>query len=108
MFIMEKKKVIIALCCTALFFKSPIILVDKNMEFISEEEQMFTYTFKDIQQTMYATGSVNIRTLPSMKGEKVGMLSKDQKVSVTGRCNETGRDNAFFFQFTYPTFHRRS
>ena len=47
------------------------------------------YTFTDLNKTMYATSSVNVRNLPSADGDKVGSLSKSQEVKVTGQCNET-------------------
>lgn len=47
------------------------------------------YIFTDLNKTMYATSSVNVRNLPSADGDKVGSLSKGQEVKVTGQCNET-------------------
>ncbi|MCH5258995.1 MAG: sigma-70 family RNA polymerase sigma factor [Lachnospiraceae bacterium] len=52
-----------------------------------ESEQQYTYI--DMSATMYATQTVNIRTLPSTDGEKVGSLSTNQEVNITGQCNET-------------------
>ena len=54
------------------------------------------YTFTDMNATMYATQTVNVRTLPSTDGEKVGSLSTNQEVNVTGQCNETG-----WYRFEY-------
>lgn len=48
------------------------------------------YTFTEMNKTMYVTGTVNVRNLPSKDGEKVGSLSKGTQVIVTGKCNETG------------------
>lgn len=49
------------------------------------------YTFTDKPATvMYATGSVNIRTLPDTKGEIYRKASKNETLTVTGVCNETG------------------
>ena len=49
------------------------------------------YTFYDIDpHTMYATGSVNIRTLPSTEGDIVDVAHTNDKINVVGRCNETG------------------
>ena len=45
---------------------------------------------------MYATQTVNIRTLPSTDGEKVGSLSTNQEVNITGQCNETS-----WYRFEY-------
>jgi uncharacterized protein YkwD len=39
---------------------------------------------------MYAKSSVTVRDLPSTDGKKLGSLSTNQGVAVTGQCNETG------------------
>ena len=39
---------------------------------------------------MYAKSSVNVRSLPRADGERLGSLSTNQEVTVTGQCNETG------------------
>ena len=54
------------------------------------------YTYTDMSATMYATQTVNVRTLPSTDGEKVGSLSTNQEVNVTGQCNETS-----WYRFEY-------
>lgn len=54
------------------------------------EGTMLTYTFNDMSATKYAKSTVNVRNLPNTDGEKVGSLSMNQEVSVTGQCNETG------------------
>ena len=49
------------------------------------------YTFDEsVAGVMYAKSSVNLRSLPSTDGEKVGRLSGGQEVTVIGKCNETG------------------
>lgn len=48
------------------------------------------YTYTDMDINMYATGDVNVRDLPSTGGDKLGGLDKDEKVHVTGQCNQTG------------------
>ena len=53
------------------------------------EPQAPTYTYADLDKTMYAKSSVNVRDLPSTDGNKLGGLSKAQEVHVTGQCNET-------------------
>lgn len=53
------------------------------------EETAPTYTYTDENKTMYASQAVNVRSLPSVEGEKVGGLSLAQEVAVTGQCNET-------------------
>ena len=47
------------------------------------------YTYTDMSATKYAKQSVNVRNLPSTDGEKLGGLSTNQEVVVTGQCNET-------------------
>ncbi|MCH5258994.1 MAG: sigma-70 family RNA polymerase sigma factor [Lachnospiraceae bacterium] len=54
------------------------------------------YTYTDMSATMYATQTVNIRTLPDTNGEKVGSLSTNQEIAVTGQCNETS-----WYRFEY-------
>ena len=48
------------------------------------------YTYSEVSKTMYAKSTVNVRSLPSTSGNRLGSLSKNQKVAVTGQCNETG------------------
>jgi uncharacterized protein YgiM (DUF1202 family) len=47
------------------------------------------YTYTDLSATMYAKSSVNVRDLPSTSGNKLGSLSTNEEVTVTGKCNET-------------------
>lgn len=54
------------------------------------------YTFTDIDAIMYVKADVNVRTLPSTDGKKVGNLSKDTKIDVLRQCNETG-----WYEFEY-------
>ena len=67
---------------------------DENSKPTAGSEQQYTYT--DMSATMYATQTVNIRTLPSTDGEKVGSLSTNQEVNITGQCNETS-----WYRFEY-------
>lgn len=48
------------------------------------------YTYTDLDAVKYAKQSVNVRSLPTTDGEKLGALSASQEVKVTGQCNETG------------------
>lgn len=56
----------------------------------SVEGTMLKYTYTDIAETMYAKTALNVRSLPSTAGEVIGVLSKEQEVTITGKCNETG------------------
>ena len=47
------------------------------------------YTITALSATMYTTSTINVRGEPSQDGEKIGMLPADEKVEVTGQCNET-------------------
>ncbi len=60
------------------------------------EGSMLTYTYTDMDATMYAQKSVNIRNLPSTDGEKLGGLNQNDEVHVTGQCVETG-----WYRFEY-------
>lgn len=48
------------------------------------------YTYQELNIVLYAKASVNVRTLPSTDGEKIGALPKGAEAVVTGQCNETG------------------
>ena len=54
------------------------------------EEPSSPYSYTELSQTMYAQSTVNVRDLPEQTGGKVGSLSTNQEVAVTGQCNETG------------------
>lgn len=54
------------------------------------EGSMLTYTYTDMDATMYAQQTVNVRSMPSTDGEKQGSLSTNDEIRVTGQCNETG------------------
>lgn len=53
------------------------------------EGSMLTYTYTEMEATMYAQQTVNVRSLPSTDGEKLGGLSANDEVKVTGQCTET-------------------
>lgn len=54
------------------------------------EGSMLTYTYTDMDATKFAKSTVNVRSLPNTDGEKLGGLSQNDEVKVTGKCNETG------------------
>lgn len=56
----------------------------------TETAEQSPYSYTDMSATMYAQRTVNVRDLPDTNGNKVGGLSTNQEVSVTGQCNETG------------------
>lgn len=52
------------------------------------EENGFTFTV--MEKTMMTTANLNVRVLPQVEGEKIGMFHKGAEVQVSGRCEETG------------------
>ena len=48
------------------------------------------YTYMDMSVIKHAKSSVNVRNLPCTDGDRLGSLSTNQEVKVTGQCNETG------------------
>ncbi len=54
------------------------------------EEPASPYSYTELSQTMYAQSTVNVRDLPEQTGAKLGSLTTNQEVTVTGQCNETG------------------
>lgn len=65
-------------------------LEGKTISFKSAGAVNIAYTYTDMSKTMYAKSAVNVRSLPSTGGTRLGSLSKNQEVAVTGQCNETG------------------
>lgn len=62
-----------------------------NVKTVSETKTTdAAYTYSNLSKTMYAKSTVNVRSLPATSGNKLGSLSKNQEVAVTGQCNETG------------------
>lgn len=55
----------------------------------TKEGSKLEYTYTEMNATMYATQTVNVRNLPSTDGEKIGSLSTNQEITVLGQCNET-------------------
>lgn len=55
----------------------------------SESEEII-YTYSELDQTMWATTGVNVRSMPNTEGIKLGILAQGQEVKVTGKCNENG------------------
>lgn len=53
------------------------------------EGSMLTYTYTEMDAIMYAQQTVNVRSLPSGDGEKLGGLNTNDEVKVTGQCVET-------------------
>lgn len=98
-----KKKIIMAMTmlitATAISVcEKEVVVASANMtnlttildEQSAKAEKPVTYTFTDLSATMYATSNVNVRSMPSTDGTRLGALSKNQSVTVTGQCNETG------------------
>lgn len=57
---------------------------------VAVEEPSSPYSYTELSQTMYAQSTVNVRDLPEQSGGKLGSLTTNQEVTVTGQCNETG------------------
>ena len=55
-----------------------------------EPEPQVTYTYTDMSATMYAQQTVNVRDLPDTSGNKIGSLSANDEIIISGQCNETG------------------
>lgn len=56
----------------------------------TEIAEQSPYSYTDMSATMYAQRTVNVRDLPDTSGNKLGGLSTNDEVAVTGQCNETG------------------
>lgn len=61
-----------------------------NKQDTSTEEVTATLTYKNLDERLYTTDSLNVRDYPSEEGEIIGNLVQGKRVVITGRCNETG------------------
>ena len=61
-----------------------------------ETEPQAIYTYTDMSATMYAQQTVNVRDLPDTSGNKVGSLSTNDEITISGQCNETS-----WYRFEY-------
>lgn len=61
-----------------------------------ETEPQAIYTYTDMSATMYAQQTVNVRDLPDTNGNKVGSLSTNDEITISGQCNETS-----WYRFEY-------
>ncbi len=60
------------------------VINEVNIETLPKEDNDSTYTVTDMTKTMYAKQSVNLRSGPSTDYEKIGSLTTNQEVTVTG------------------------
>lgn len=49
-----------------------------------------SYTYSELSEQKYVSTSLNVRELPSTDGAVVGVLNTNDKIAITGKCNETG------------------
>ena len=63
---------------------------------IPTTEPVPQYTYTDMSATMFAQQTVNVRDLPDTNGNKVGSLSTNDEITISGQCNETG-----WYRFDY-------
>ena len=59
-------------------------------------EPVTQYTYTDMSATMYAQQTVNVRDLPDTSGNKLGSLSTNDEITISGQCNETS-----WYRFEY-------
>ncbi len=70
--------------------EEPAITMESTETSAGTETPAPVYTFTDLSAAMYAKSAVNVRDLPSTEGKRIGGLSPNQEVTVTGQCSETG------------------
>ena len=56
-----------------------------------DDEEDNTVTFRDVNETWFATDSVNVRASYSTSSERIGSLSEGDEVTVTGTSSEWAR-----------------
>ena len=70
--------------------------VDPEQTETPSPELKAEYTYTEMSATMYAQQTVNVRDLPDTDGNKLGGLSTNDEIIVTGQCNETS-----WYRFEY-------
>lgn len=68
----------------------PTETVEQEPTEVPTPEPQATYTYTDMSATMYAQQTVNIRDLPDTSGNKLGSLSTNDEIKISGQCNENG------------------
>ena len=68
----------------------PMETVDPEPTEEPTPEPQAIYTYTDMSDTMYAQQTVNVRDLPDTSGNKIGSLSTNDEIKISGQCNETG------------------
>ena len=63
---------------------------ERTEEPTPEPEPQAIYTYTDMSATMYAQQAVNVRDLPDTSGNKLGSLSTNDEIKISGQCIETG------------------
>lgn len=76
--------------------ETEVISEEPTEEIESESEESPAYTFVDMDAIKYAKSNVNVRNLPNKMGDKLGGLSQNEEIHITGKCNETG-----WYRFEY-------
>ena len=70
--------------------ESPVPTVEPTAEPVETTAVSTGYTYSELNQTMYAKSTVNVRDLPNTDGKKIGSLKASQEITVTGKCDQTG------------------
>ena len=68
----------------------PTKTVEPEQTEASTPEPVPQYTYTDMSATMYVQQTVNVRDLPDTSGNKIGSLSANDEIKISGQCNETG------------------
>lgn len=63
---------------------------EPTIEDLESTDTITPFTYTDMNQTMYVKSNINVRDLPDTYGEKLGLLTGNEAITVTGKCNETG------------------
>ena len=63
---------------------------NQQQEAKQEQPQTPSYTYTDMNEEKYASTELNVRDIPSVDGAVAGTLNTNEKITITGQCNETG------------------
>lgn len=68
----------------------PMETAESEQTEASTPEPVSQYTYTDMSATLYVQQTVNVRDLPDTSGNKLGSLSTNDEIKISGQCIETG------------------
>lgn len=69
--------------------EEPVIAEEPSDDSDNVIDEDNPYSFTDMDTVKYAKSTLNVRDIPDKEGNKLGSLSQNTEIKITGQCNET-------------------